>query len=269
MCDVPEGDRPVKLTVAAPIATVTLNSPPLNLLTHRAKIDLAKVFASMSQLSEVRVVLLRGEGERSFSAGADLGEFFDRIENDSAYDAALVGQVALKAVRFCAVPVVAVIDGYAFGAGLELALAADLRIASDRALFAFPEVTRGVFPGNGGALLATQLLGAAAAKEMMLLGRRVTADRAYALGLVNQVMPPDQLDQAAEDLAQELAARPVLAVAAIRKIVDELALMPAEQAWQDQAHLFAEVFRSPAVHEGVTAFHEDRQPDFHPTTGNG
>jgi enoyl-CoA hydratase/carnithine racemase len=169
----------------------------------------------------------------------------------------------LRAVRGCGAPVLALVDGYAWGAGFELALAADLRLATERASFAFPEILRGVFPGNGGLLLLSKLVGTAVAKELMLLGQPIDAERALALGLVNEVVAHDRLQPRAGELATALAARPSEAVAAIRWLVDRSGEQLDETAEELQARLFASVFQHAAAREGVDAFLTDREPSFH------
>jgi enoyl-CoA hydratase len=260
-----EADREalVSVVLEGAVATVVINRPPLNLLGDATKAAITTAFSRIRESSDVRAVVLRGQGDRAFSAGADLREFAGRLERGDAYDAARTGQRMLQAVRGCGAPVLALIDGYAWGAGFELALAADLRLATERASFAFPEILRGVFPGNGGLLLLSQLVGTAVAKELMLLGQPIDAERALTLGLVNEVVAHDRLQPRAAELAAALAARPSEAVAAIRWLVDRLGQQPDETAEELQARLFASVFHHAAVREGVDAFLTDREPSFH------
>ncbi|WP_158228461.1 enoyl-CoA hydratase/isomerase family protein [Pseudonocardia sp. MH-G8] len=244
------------------MATVVLNDPPLNLLGARAKADLTRVFEDIAGRTEVRVVVLRGAGSRAFSAGADIREFPERIRTGSARNVSRSGQRMTAAIRGCGRPVIASIDGVAFGAGLEVAVAADFRLASHRAQFAFPEVTRGVFPGNGGSQLLTRLIGPSRAKRLMMFGAPIDSGEAFRIGLVDQVVPDGRLDETVERWARELAERPAVAVGCVRDLVDRGGATSLEEGLAMEAELFARVFATDDVREGVAAFFERRPPSF-------
>lgn len=255
-------DTPVTTALDGDIVTVTINRPPLNLLSRSTKAALREVFMSLRTRSEVRAVILRGAGHKAFSAGADISEFPQRISDGDAATVSREGHQLVQAIQDCGKPTLAAIDGIAFGAGLELVLAADLRIASDRAVFALPEVTRGVFPGNGGTQLLPRIIGPARALELMLLGSRIDSADAYRIGLVHQVVPNAELLPAARRCAEALASRPAAAVASIRRLVSAAVDLPLQEGLELEENLFAEVFRTEAVCEGVAAFKEKRSPNF-------
>jgi enoyl-CoA hydratase len=258
----PVDNAPVLLRVAGPVATVVLDDPPLNLLGARAKAALTRIFEEIARCADVRVVVLRGAGPRAFSAGADIREFPERIRTGSAHDVSRAGQLMTAAIRGCGRPVIAAIDGVAFGAGLEIAVAADFRLASHRAQFAFPEITRGVFPGNGGSQLLTRLVGPSRAKRLMLFGTPIDCGEAFRIGLVDEVVPAGRLDETTERWARELAGRPGVAVRCVRELVDRGGATSLEEGLAMETELFARVFATDDVREGVAAFVERRQPSF-------
>jgi enoyl-CoA hydratase len=252
----------VIVDVVDAVATVTIDQPPLNILCKAAKAQLTAAFETLARAGDVRAVVLRGAGSRAFSAGADINEFPERIRDGNAYEVSRAGHRMLTAIRTCAKPVIAAIDGYAFGAGLEVALCADLRIASDRAQFAFPEITRGVFPGNGGSQLLPRLVGQAHAKQLMLFGARIDSDEAYRIGLLNRVVPYQELMAQATVWASELASGPSVAMGLVKRLVDEASGLPLADGLELEARLFAEVFETTDVREGVAAFRDKRRPNF-------
>jgi enoyl-CoA hydratase len=255
-------DELVGITTEGAVATVTIGRPPLNLMAAPVKAALTDAFVTLAGRGEIRAIVMRGAGSRAFSAGADIAEFPDRIRQGNARQVAEAGHRMVRAIRGCGKPVLAAIDGYAFGAGLEVALCADLRYASDRSRFAFPEVKRGVFPGNGGSQLLPRLIGPARAKELMLLGDQVGAEQASRIGLVNRVLPAEELHSAAADWARQIATRPATATSHIRQLVDEGIDLPLGDALALEARLFGEIFSTEDVAEGAAAFLEKRPPVF-------
>jgi enoyl-CoA hydratase/carnithine racemase len=159
-------------------------------------------------------------------------------------------------------PVIAAINGAAFGGGLELALACDIRIAADTAEMGLTEVRLGIIPGGGGTARLARIASAAAAKELILTGRRVRAQRAYALGLVSEVVPEANLAEVAAKLADEIAAAGPLATAAAKRAIDEGAALPLADALALEAACYQEVLASEDRNEGLAAFAEKRPPAF-------
>jgi enoyl-CoA hydratase len=252
----------VEVRVADRVATVILGPPPLNLLAAAAKQALTEAFSALSRRADVRAIVLYGAGDTAFSAGADIREFPERIRRGNATEVSRAGHRMVLAIRSCPQPVLAALDGVAFGAGLEVALCADLRIASSRSRLAFPEIRRGVFPGNGGSQLITRLVGPAKAKELMLTGDPVDAAEALRIGLVNRIVPATELPTAAARWAATLAERPAAAAGYVKRLVDEGGELPLPAALELEAELFGAVFRTDDVREGAAAFLEKREPMF-------
>lgn len=245
------------------IARVKLNNPPLNILTKEIKQELLHVFETLQEDHSVRVVLLGGDPSIGhFSAGANLKEFPDRVAHKTAYRDSKLGHRLSRAIRGLDKPVIAVVDGYAYGGGCELSLFADFRIASERARFALPEVQRGLFPGTSGSQLLPRLIGAARAKEVLMFGKPMDSRKALDIGLVHTVTPDQDLWKTAEEWAQELASRPAVALRFIKRLVDVGAEMPLEAGLELESTLFEQVFETEDVREGVAAFFEKREPRF-------
>jgi len=256
---------PVLVERRGPAAFVTLNRPDAaNALSKGLVSSLEAVLAELAALikkgDDLRVVVVTGAG-KAFSAGADLKErrtmsleqtwgFLDELNR------------LMNAVAAFPRPVIAAINGAAFGGGLELALACDVRIAADTAEMGLTEVRLGVIPGAGGTQRLARVASIAAAKELILTGRRVRAQRAYALGIVSDVVPAENLADAAAKLADEVAAGGPLAVAAAKRAIDEGAALPLADALAVEAACYQEVLASDDRNEGLTAFAEKRPPVF-------
>ncbi|WP_035778653.1 enoyl-CoA hydratase-related protein [Arthrobacter sp. 35/47] len=252
----------VSMQLERDVALVTIDDPPLNLLSRATKAKLRDMFLALTNRSDIRAVILRGSGTRAFSAGADIREFPQRILEGDAEQVAREGHQLIAAIANCGKPTVALVDGVAYGAGLEVALAADLRFATERASFALPEVTRGVFPGNGGTQLLPRIIGPARALELMFTAKPIDATEAHRIGLVNRVLASDSAQSEALGFAHHLASLPATAISSIRRLVRTAVEEPLVTGLDLEAQLFGEVFRTEAVKEGVNAFREKRSPDF-------
>lgn len=252
----------VRVTRDGAIATVTLDNPPLNILTAQVKEQVAQTFLALNADSDVRAVVLTGAGPRAFSAGANLKEFPDRIRLGNAYEVSKQGHRLSAAVRGCRCPVIAAIDGIAFGGGLELALFADFRIATARSTFALPEVQRGIFPGTSGSQLLPRLVGASQAKQLMMFGETIDAAEALRVGLLNRVVDDGTALQEASAWAHTLSERPAQALRSIKQLVDTGASAPLEWGLEFESQLFARAFTTTDAAEGAAAFLERREPRF-------
>lgn len=243
------------------IAVVTVNRPDkLNALNASVLDDLDACFAALAMDDAVRGILITGAGDRSFVAGADIAQFVD-LGPLGAAAFARRGQAVFDRIERCPKPVVAVIGGFALGGGCELALACHLRVASTTARLGQPEVGLGLIPGYGGTQRLPRVVGRGLAVEMILTGAQVTADRAYAIGLVNRVFEPDVLlAEARSFLATILRQAPVAVSLALE------AIRASDQAQPDgmahEAALFGQAFATDDVREGVGAFLERRKPSF-------
>ena len=203
----------VLLTVDGTIATVTINRPEaMNALNRDAFLGLQKAAQSLREKPEVRVVILTGAGERAFSAGIDLKMIAGGGGGSAVMDSYRAGFDRLYGLKSIftmyeelAVPVIAAINGYCLGAALELSLCCDIRIASENSVFSLPEITFGVIPDLGSTQRLPRIVGPGMAKELILTGRRINAQEALRIGLVNHIYPRDQLIPEAKKLAEELA----------------------------------------------------------------
>lgn len=215
---------------AGGIAWLTLNRPEvLNAVNMAMRDELWAAFEAVRDDPEIRVAVLRGAGERAFSAGADISEFGSApsfVEARRARHDRDVWGLMLAITK----PLVAAIQGFAYGAGCEMSLCCDLRIAAADASFALPEVTLGYIPSAGGTQLLPRTVHPAVAREMILGGEPIDAERALAIGLVTHVVPRERLTAESERIAMALAARPPRALAAAKEAMRRGADMPLEQA---------------------------------------
>lgn len=241
------------------VQTITLNRPKqLNALNQAVIGELGAVFAEIAQDTTIRAVILTGAGERAFAAGADIGEL---AQLESAAQGRRLAARSHNLGRVMAElpqPIIAAINGFALGGGLELALACDIRVAGDAAQMGLPEVTLGIIPGWGGTQRLARLVGPGAAKLLMMTGERVNAAEALRLGIVERVVPHAELLPAVRELARALAAQPPLSLYAIKQAVNRGLNMSLDDANQFEAGLFAEVVMTDDRREGTQAFLEKR-----------
>ena len=243
---------------AGPVATIVIDrQSKMNTMTVAMRNEFPGIFRDLDGDDGVRVVVIRGAGGKAFSAGGDVGEFLAQDPADLEH----WGDTLTSAEK-CRKPVIAAIDGYTMGAGLELAVACDFRVATLRSEFAFPEVRLGMIPGSGGTQRALRLMGMTRAKLFMLTGQRINAERAEAWGLITQAVPNDGLDQAVGALAGELAERAPLALRTLKMVIDRGAEAPLETALELERKAYAWLRSTHDYQEGVTAFLEKRPPKY-------
>lgn len=244
------------------LATLTLNRPEaLNAISRQLAAELLKMCSALSDRDDVRVTIVSGAGERAFCAGADLKErrMLSRGER-TAHTVAI--EAAAEALAALPMPTIAAVRGFALAGGAELAIACDLRVAAEDATFGFPEVKIGIFPGAGGALRLPQIVGGGAARDLLFTGRRVTAEEAYRLGLVDRLAPVDSVLQSAAELAASIAANAPLAVRAVKTALRETYGTPFEDARRAVNTLRAPLDNTDDYEEGLAAFAERRSPRF-------
>ena len=240
------------------VATIWIDrQAKMNTMTVAMRNEFPGIFRDLDADDGVRVVVIRGAGGKAFSAGGDVAEFLTLAPADLEQ----WGDTLTSAER-CRKPVVAAIDGFTMGAGLELAVACDLRIATRRSEFAFPEVRLGMIPGSGGTQRALRLIGMTRAKLFMLTGQRVSAERAEAWGLITQAVADDGLDAAVQALADELASRPPLALRTLKMVLNRGAEAPLETALELERKAYAWLRSTHDYEEGVRAFLEKRTPEY-------
>jgi enoyl-CoA hydratase/carnithine racemase len=243
---------------AGAVATLWIDrQSKMNSMTVAMRNEFPGIFAGLEAADDVRVIVVRGAGGRAFSAGGDVAEFLTLAPADLEQ----WGDTLTSAER-CRKPVIAAIDGFTMGAGLELAVACDFRIATLRSEFAFPEVRLGMIPGSGGTQRALRLMGMTRAKLFMMTGQRISAERAEAVGLISQAVPDDGLDAAVDALAGELAARAPLALRTLKLVINRGADAPLETALELERKAYAWLRSTHDYAEGVTAFLEKRPPRY-------
>jgi enoyl-CoA hydratase/carnithine racemase len=234
------------------VVVLRLNRPPMNALSIAFLDEIAQVATELGADPAVKAVVIAG-GERAFAAGADINEL------ESPATAPLQIQAFRKAFHAVAViprPVIAAVSGFALGGGLELALTCDLRIAADTARLGLPEITLGIFPGAGGTQRLPRLVGAAVAKDLIWSGRHVKADEALAIGLVNRVVPADELDERALEWASSFAAGAVVAMGLSKRAINQGLGGPLRAGLDGETEAFMEVLGTNDAALGLRSFVE-------------
>jgi enoyl-CoA hydratase/carnithine racemase len=235
------------------IATICFNRPAkLNAMTLAMYDELGAAFQAAAEDDRVRVVILTGAGERAFCAGADLKESIPALARNeidiSAWDAAHLKSLNVDKPIICAV------NGLCMGAGFEIMLATDLRIASSTAVFSLPEVSLGIVPAGGTLVRLVRQIGYAAAMEILMTGERFSSEHLHRVGILNRVVAPELLSQTAAQLADRLVGLSATALAVIKRSVRELSDLPLQQAFQREAVLGQLAFTSADAKRGLAAF---------------
>jgi enoyl-CoA hydratase/carnithine racemase len=252
----------IKLAVEDRIGTITIDRPPVNALSKQVMQELNKTLEAVTADAAIRVVIITGGGSLAFVAGADIKEISELPSGKEAAEVAALGQSVITKIQRLSKPVIAAINGVCLGGGNELAMACHLRIAGDRVRFGQPEITLGIIPGFGGTQRFPRLIGRAKALELMLTGDLINAQEALRLGLLNYVVPQDQVMKAAKDLARKIAAKGQVAVALILQAVEQGLEQPLDRGLALEAELFGRVAQTEDCKEGVSAFFQKRQPQF-------
>lgn len=244
------------------ILYITINrAQKLNALNKEVLTELADAIRFATNTEEVRGILLTGAGEKAFVAGADISEFQNYTLAEGKDLAKKGQQNVFDAIENCPKPVVAAINGFALGGGLELAMACHIRIASDNAKLGLPEVTLGLIPGYGGTQRLTRLIGKGRAIEMITTADMITAEKAATIGLVNEVVPQAELLAKAEEILNKIKQRAPLAVASAIKAINA-SLNKEVNGFETEIEEFGNCFQTADFKEGVTAFLEKRKAVF-------
>jgi enoyl-CoA hydratase/carnithine racemase len=247
-------------SIAEGISKITFSNASMNVLSNQVKKEIKDTFTQVSQDQQVRVIIFETEGSH-FCCGADLKEFPERIANQAAKKVWDEGHDMLHAILNTPQPTIACIQGNALGGGAELALAFDLRIFASNAKFGLPEVSRGVFPGNGGLERLVDLAGLGNAMNLIVTGGLIEAYEAKEMGIATKVVAPEELTSASDDLAKHLAALSSIAVKAAKRAVNEYQAVKKDFNPIGR-ELFHQVHETEDVREGVQAFIEKRKPVF-------
>jgi len=244
------------------IATITINRPDaLNALNQDTISELLARFEDAENDENVKVIVLTGAGDRAFCAGADL-KMMKGASPVRGTDLAKHGQHLGNRIETLGKPVIAAINGYALGGGIEIAMACDIRVASENALIGQPEINVGLIPGWGGTQRLPRYVGKGMAKEMIFTGKRIDAKTAERLGLVNIVVPADQLKAKVKELAIELSGKPPIALKLCKALINNSTETHLDIGLFQEAEAFGLVASTEDFNEGVAAFLEKRKPQF-------
>lgn len=243
------------------VAVIMINRPEKrNALNIQTRAEGAAILDELRADDSVRVVIITGAGDKAFIAGADIAEFADRTAISQR-------EIMLERGLFNAVdtfpkPIIAMVNGYCLGGGCEVALACDIRVASETASFGQPEINLGIIPGGGGTQRLPRLVGEGKAMEMILTGEIIDAQTAFNLGLVNHVVPADQLEIKTMEIANRIAEKSPIALRLAKEAIKLASRSNLDEGLRREVDLFALCFSSADKDEGVKAFLEKRKPEF-------
>jgi enoyl-CoA hydratase/carnithine racemase len=253
----------IRTEVEDRVAVLTIDHPPVNSFNTEVMTELAQAVDELLADDEVKAVVVTGGGTNAFVAGADIPEILKLLDQPGGLKAASeAGQALFAKIEKATKPVIAAIDGFCLGGGLELAMACHMRICSDRSRLGQPEINLGVIPGWGGTQRLPRLVGKGKAVELILTGDMIRAQEAYRIGLVNKVVPAGAVLKEAHGLARKIASKSKLpAAAALRAIAQGLAVS-VEEGLKIEAVEFGALEATEDAREGVSAFLEKRQAEF-------
>lgn len=257
----------IRTEVEDKIAVLTIDHPPVNSFNKQVVTELDEAIDKMLSDDEVKAIVITGGGTNAFVAGADIPEIKELLDApEKGYAAAREfierGQGVFLRIEQATKPVIAAINGFCLGGGLELAMSCHMRICSDRARLGQPEINLGIIPGWGGTQRLARLAGKGKAIELILTGDMITAQEAYRLGLVNKVVPAGTVLKEARGLVRKIVSKSKFPVAAALKAVTEGLAAPIEEGLKVEAEQFVGLADTEDIREGVSAFLEKRQPQF-------
>lgn len=257
----------IRTQVEDRIAVLTIDHPPVNSFNKQVVTELDEAIDQLLADDEVKAIVITGGGTNAFVAGADIPEIKELLDNPGeGYAAAREflerGQRVFLKIERATKPVIAAINGFCLGGGLELAMACHMRICSDRARLGQPEINLGLIPGWGGTQRLARLTNKGKAIELILTGDMITAQEAYRIGLVNKVVPAGAVLKEARDLARKIVSKSKFPIAAALRAITEGLETTIEEGLKIEADQFVGLASTEDIREGVTAFLEKRQPKF-------
>jgi enoyl-CoA hydratase len=251
----------ILVAVEEPLGVITLNRPTvLNALRSQLLDELSTALREMERNDKVRAVVVTGSGEKAFAAGADISELNALASAGSGADKARTGQALTRQIERLSKPVVMAINGFALGGGCEIAMAGDIRVASENAKFGQPEVNLGLIPGYGGSQRLMRLAGKGVATHLCLTGEIIDAQEALRIGLVTRVVPAAELLNEAKRIATLIASKAPLAIAACKRVINNGAHLSIDDGLELEALEFGTLVDTEDIKEGTRAFLEKRKP---------
>jgi enoyl-CoA hydratase len=253
----------IKLTIEGQVATIIVDRPGvLNAIRFQTMMEIDYALDEIQHDSSIRVVTLTGAGEKAFVSGGDISIMAEGAGYVETLTEVPLGQQVCNRIELFPKPVIARINGIALGGGTELALSCDIRIASDNAIFGLPEIRLGIIPGYGGTQRLPRLIGMGKAKELILTGDHIDAKEAYGMGLVNKVVPKDELDSAVFKMSQKIASKSPIALHMAKEAINRGMQSDLQTGMAIEAKCFSLCFGSEDRVEGMKAFLEKRKPSF-------
>ncbi|MEE8307134.1 MAG: enoyl-CoA hydratase-related protein [Gammaproteobacteria bacterium] len=254
----------IRVKVSDRIAVLTIDHPPVNSFNVQVVTELEQAIEELTADDEVKVIIITGGGERAFVAGADIPDLKEQFENPDAVDAAEFerGHRTFLKIERSLKPIIAAINGFCLGGGMELAMACHMRICSDNARLGQPEIKLGIIPGWGGTQRLPRLTNKGKAIELILTGDMISAQEAYRLGLVNKVVPAGSVLKEAQDLARKIASKSKFPIAAALQAISEGLELSIEESLKLEAEQFAMLRDKRDPIEGINAFLEKRTAQF-------
>lgn len=255
--------KTLSVQVEEQVVIITFCRPEkLNALNTNMCDEIVSVLDEIERNTKIKAVILTGKGEKAFIAGADIDMIQQITSAIRGSEFSQEGHNMLFKLERLPKPVIVAVNGYALGGGCELAMAGDIRIASDKAQFGLPEINIGIFPGSGGTQRLPRLVGIGNAKRLMMTGEIISAEEALRIGLVEYLVPHDQLMKKAKALAYKMANKPSIALALLKKTIQDGMNVDLEQGCIIESLNFGLVLTTEDSREGLTAFLEKRKPRF-------
>ena len=255
----------IRVEVADKIAVLTIDHPPVNSFNSQVVTELEDAIDGLLANDEVKAIVITGGGTNAFVAGADIPEIkdlFESADEDAATEFGERGHRTFFKIERSSKPVIAAINGFCLGGGLELAMACHMRICSDRARLGQPEINLGIIPGWGGTQRLPRIVGKGKAIEMILTGDMITAQEAYRIGLVNKVVPAGAVLKEAQGLARKIVSKSKFPAAAALQAISQGLEVTVEEGLKIEMQEFGKLTDTEDAREGVSAFLEKRQAQF-------